>query len=255
MNVLILAAGEGTRLRPYTNDKPKCLVEINGNTLLSRNLSLFQSGQYELTIVGGYFADQLFGLGCKVVLNQAYASTNMVSSLFCAENLLSDGAVITYGDTAFSPKILERLSKAKGDICVAVDQNWLEYWSRRMSNPLNDLETLKLNASGDIVEIGERAQGYHQIDGQYVGLIKVTKSGANLLRQVYHQSKKGGLLNKKEVERAYITDLLQEVINQGGKVRAVPFWEHWIEIDSVDDLMACVNRQRVEQIDQELSQL
>lgn len=255
MNALILAAGEGTRLRPYTNDKPKCLVEIKGNTLLSRNLSLFQSCQYELTIVGGYFADQLFGLGCKIVLNEAYASTNMVSSLFCAEDLLSDGAVITYGDTAFSPKILERLSKAKGDICVAVDQNWLEYWSQRMSNPLNDLETLKVNASGDIVEIGERAQGYHQIDGQYVGLIKVTKSGANLIRQVYHKSKKGGLLNKKEVERAYITDLLQEVINQGGEVRAVPFWEHWIEIDSVDDLMACVNRRRVEQIDKELSRL
>jgi len=85
MRAIILAAGQGTRLAPHTNDRPKCLVELAGQSMLSRQLAVLgELGIDDIVLVGGYRSDQLAGFGHKVVRNQDFATTNMVHSLFCA---------------------------------------------------------------------------------------------------------------------------------------------------------------------------
>ena len=83
MKAIILAAGEGRRLRPYTKNKPKCMVKINGVSLLDRQISIIKSlGIEEIIIIGGYKADNLKSRGSKLIINPRYHETNMVWSLF-----------------------------------------------------------------------------------------------------------------------------------------------------------------------------
>ena len=255
MKAIILAAGRGTRLGKYCENKPKCLVEINGASLLSRNLSILRKFDIDVTVVGGYRVSQISSLGVSTIVNADYKSTNMVISLFCAENILQQGAIISYGDIVYSPKVMKRLLESKYDISVAVDKNWFGYWSKRMINPLDDLETLQIDKVGNIIEIGSKAHTFEEIDGQYIGLIKVTRQGASIFQKVYKESKKNGYMNGKPICSAYFTDLLQETIRQGNKVSAIPFTDTWVEIDTVQDLNSEFTSVRMRQIDSEISEL
>ena len=89
--VIILVAGEGTRLRPYTKDRPKCTVEIDGVSLIDRaNTSSSKEELDDILMVCGYKVEMLEGLGQKIKINQRYHETNMVWTLFCAEEELEE---------------------------------------------------------------------------------------------------------------------------------------------------------------------
>ena len=65
-----------------------------------------------------------------------------------------DDIIISYGDIVYEKKNLETVLRANGDIVVMVDDGWLDLWSIRNENPLNDAETLKYGDKGQIVELG-----------------------------------------------------------------------------------------------------
>ena len=180
MRAIILAAGEGKRLRPYTNDRPKCMVEIEGVSLIDRQIKILKSkGVEEIIIIGGYKSDMLEGKGNKLVTNPRYYETNMVWSLFCAEEFLVGDVIISYGDIVYSSKIISALVNSNYDISVTIDMNWESYWRDRNEDPLEDAETLKLRTDGTIKEIGQKPNSINDIEGQYMGLMKFTNRGMN----------------------------------------------------------------------------
>ena len=77
VKVVILAAGEGTRLRPYTSDRPKCLVEIDGYSLIDRQLAVLDhKGIDDIVIIGGYKIEMLVGKVERIKENPRYYETN-----------------------------------------------------------------------------------------------------------------------------------------------------------------------------------
>lgn len=86
MRAIILAAGRGTRLTPYTEDRPKCLTELGGMSLIGRQVATLRSGGVDdIVIAAGYKAEMLELPGTRMALNPNWESTNMVETLFCAE--------------------------------------------------------------------------------------------------------------------------------------------------------------------------
>ena len=86
MNAIILAAGMGTRLRPLTNDRPKCLVEVNGIPMVERQIQfLKEKGIDDITLISGYKAEALDFLkekyGVDIVFNDRYDTCNNINSL------------------------------------------------------------------------------------------------------------------------------------------------------------------------------
>ena len=71
---------------------------------------------------------------------------------------------------------------SKSEISIVVDQNWKEYWSIRMSEIKEDVESLKLNSAGDIVDIGQKVKDVEEIGGQYIGLMKFGQNGIQNLK-------------------------------------------------------------------------
>lgn len=249
LKAIILAAGEGTRLRPYTLDRPKCLVEVDGRSLLDRQLAVLATQPVQpVIIIGGYRAEMLQRPGIELRLNPRYAETNMVWTLFCAEDDLQGDVLLCYGDIVYSREILQALLQSSADIAVAIDLDWESYWRARNENPLDDAETLKLAPDGQILEIGQKPKSLAEIEGQYMGLMKFSAEGVRILKKVFHDAKAAGTLRGKPLEKAYMTDLLQAMIDLNYKLEAVPVHGGWVEVDTVDDLLSAVTRERLSQI-------
>ena len=249
LKVIILAAGEGTRLRPYTLDRPKCMVEIDGVSLIDRQLEVLKSeGIGDIVIIGGYKSEMLKRGDIKLKVNDRYFETNMVWTLFSAEEELEGDIIVSYGDIVYSKNILKALIKSKADIAVTIDKKWEGYWRERNENPLDDAETLKLRKDGTISEIGQKPSSLEEIEGQYMGLMKFSSEGVRQIKSAFHSALESGKLLGKEVENSYMTDLLQFIVSIGGKVASVQIDEDWVEVDTVEDLHAPITLERVKRI-------
>lgn len=225
MKAIILAAGRGSRMGSLTEEKPKCLTVVKEKPLVEHQISaLNEAGIKEIAIVTGYKAECLKKYGTKHFHNPDWEKTNMVYSLFCAQEWLeSDDCIVSYSDIFYSPKIVRDLISCPDDIAVAYDPNWLELWSKRFEDPLDDAETFRIDDKGYITEIGQKAQTVEEIQGQYMGLLKI-KNG--FVDMKYSEN------NKVDFTTYIRKNFLQK------KVKAIPNNEEWFEFDSAADLLA-----------------
>ena len=248
---IILAAGQGSRLRPLTNSKPKCLVQISGKSILEWNIKILKLlGVEEIIVVGGYKIDKLKTFpNIKLIVNSEYKSTNMIWSLNKAIEFLNTDTLISYSDIVYSPKILKDLIGCNADIGVAVDMNWKSYWYERFKDPLTDAETLKFKKGTFIIdEIGKKTNNISEIEAQYIGLIKLTKNGVIKLRKSLLKTINAGQLSGIDIKNAYMTDFIQHLINDKILVTGVPFHREWLEIDTINDLNLEITRKRIQVI-------
>lgn len=239
MKALILAAGQGTRLRPLTDDRPKCMVELAGRSLIERQTSTLRaSGVTDITVVSGYRADQIAAAGFKTCVNPRFASTNMVATLFAAEPLMDEtqDLLICYGDIVYEARILAALMKVDAPVSVVIDSQWRRYWGLRLDDPLTDAETLKLGDGGRLLELGKKPKSYADIEGQYIGLIKVRADQVHSLKQLYHSMDRSAIYDGKDFDNMYMTSFIQYQIDQGWDIRVAPIDNGWLEVDSVSDL-------------------
>ncbi|MCB0344580.1 MAG: phosphocholine cytidylyltransferase family protein [Bdellovibrionales bacterium] len=237
MKAIVLAAGQGSRLKPLTDDRPKCMVEYQGKALVDYILETLRTCSIDdITLVKGYLADTLVRSGTKNYVNPLYARTNMVYTLFCAQPELNDDVVITYSDIIYRPNVLESLLACSDDFAVVIDKDWRSLWESRMENPLEDAETLKLDTSGFIKELGKKPSSYSEIEGQYIGLIKISKTAIPAVIDFYHHLDKSEIFDGKDFDNMYMTSFIQLIIDRLMPVKAVPIHGGWLEVDCPTDL-------------------
>jgi L-glutamine-phosphate cytidylyltransferase len=241
MRAVILAAGAGTRLSPLTDDRPKCLVPLLGVPILARLLRVLrQSGVDDITIIGGYRHEQLAAVApdCRIIVNPQHAVTNMVGTLFCDPGLFArddDDLLICYSDIICEPSVLAALMACDEPVAVAVNTRWRELWEKRMPDPLQDAETMKRDAAGFVRELGKKARSYDEIDGQYMGLIKLRASHLRAFADFHDRLDRKGLYDGKSRAMMYMTSFLQLLIDAGWRVKGVPVPGGWLEVDTMED--------------------
>ena len=238
-NVIILAAGKGTRLRPYTADRPKCMVELCGKPMLHRQLEVLRgAGLKNIVLVSGYRADRLDAPGISLVPNPRYAETNMVTTLFCAEPHMIPGQdlLVVYGDIVYEPRVLETVLRSQAPLSIAVDRQWRRLWEARMDAPLDDAETLKLENPDRIIELGKKPETYEEVQGQYMGLIKVRGDKVRAFRDAWQAMDRDALYDGKDFDNMHMTSFLQHLIDAGWDARAAFTDGGWLEIDTAEEL-------------------
>lgn len=251
MKIIILAAGWGSRLRPLTDDRPKCMVEVNGKSIIERQLDTMHScgiKDEDITIVAGYRNDVLKNrfrdTDIHFIVNEAFDTTNMVCSLMCARSLIEqeEDVIISYGDIIYGESVFAKILEAKDDMSVIVDDGWQEYWSRRCENPLDDAETLMFDEEHYLTEIGQKTTELSKVQSQYIGLMRFRGEGLQALldlsAEAERRSERGEGLwrTDRTYAKMYMTDLLQGLIDEGYKLRAVHIQRGWYEIDDCEDL-------------------
>lgn len=228
MKAVILAAGRGSRLGSLTDERPKCLVPLAGRALLDwQQAALMAAGVTELAIVTGYRGDLVAERGLPTFPAHRWAETTMVGSLLAASPWLEAGpCVVSYGDIVYTAGTVRALIAAPGELAISYDPRWADLWHRRFADPREDAETFRLTEDGRLAEIGAPLRDMSQVEGQYMGLLRFTPvSWAAALR----------VLGGRE-EELDMTGLLQQLVEDGQRIEAVPCDGPWCEIDGPGDL-------------------
>ena len=233
MKAIILAAGRGSRMKDLTEERPKCLVELRGKTLLDWQLeALRAAGINEIAFVTGYKRELLANRGLVEFHNARWAETNMVSSLACAQDWLqAEPCIVSYSDIFYSSVAVQSLIACPASLAVTYDPNWLALWTQRFGDPLLDAETFRMTPERTLVEIGNKPKSVEAVQGQYMGLLRFTPDGwAEVLRIC------SGLTSE-QCDKMHMTGTLQRVIDAGRvAIAAVPYEGEWGEVDSAEDL-------------------
>ncbi|MFZ5718041.1 MAG: NTP transferase domain-containing protein [Pseudomonadota bacterium] len=172
---IILAAGQGKRLLPLTEDRPKCLIELSGRTLLAWQLLRLQAaGVGEAVIVTGFRADAVeaevdrLGLTMPVRLafNPFYTVSDNTASCWIVRAEFDREVLVLNGDTLFGPGVAERLLAAPpADITVTID--------RKAAYDADDMKVL--TEHGRLVAIGKTIEAY---DAESIGFLRFSPAGA-----------------------------------------------------------------------------
>ncbi len=241
MKAIILAAGQGNRLKKYTENLPKGMLNFMGKTIIERQIEMYKTcGINNIIIVKGYAGDKINYDGVKYYTNEEFATTNMVETLLKAKDEFDDDIIVSYSDILFEPELLKEMILAKGDFNCAVDDNWKEYWKKRYGRIDFDTESLKIDSNNNIVELGLENSPIEEISARYIGLLKFSKKGLSFIVKTMEEAHKN-FENKpwqqsgKIVSKAYMTDLLNAIIESGEEVKAIHFCNGWIEFDTNED--------------------
>ena len=230
---LVLAAGAGRRLRPYTDTLPKALVPVDGDTTIMdislRNLAA--AGLTDVTIVVGYRAnaveerkdafEQKYGVKITLVYNDKAEEWNNAYSLWLARDHFAAGMLMVNGDTVHPVGIEHTLLAQRGpSILLAIDN------VKKLAD--EEMKTV-FGADGRLTKITKLMDPADAF-GEYIGANIIEGSAAAALADAL----------KATWERnpdLYYEDGFQEYANRGGEVRAATIGEvEWVEVDNHDDL-------------------
>ncbi len=243
IRAVVLAASRGAALGELTADKPKCMIDVRGQPLLRLLVStLKDSGVRDVAAVVGYRKEAVDVPSIDLVANDAYATTGECASLAAAADKLKGACLVTYGDILFRRYLLDRLLEAEGDIVVVADALWRERrrsgpgqihdhiaCSRPFSTGYLDDDTVDLRRIGpDLTD--------DDIHGEWVGLVKLSAAGSELVRKELGTMKRDGTLGK-----ANMPDLFNRLVAAGHRVRVQYITGHWLDVDDAFDLAKARN--------------
>ncbi len=247
---VIVAAGMGRRLSPYTDEMPKCMVPVGDRPMLAWQLDAFRAhGVTEFVIVRGYLGDVLearvgeLGDGIQFVDNADFRKNNILQSLFCAREHLDGAFLVTYSDIIYTPEVVQRCVASPGDIALIIDRDFRDVYEGRTDHPLEEAEVSDLTDDGLVRRVGKRALPAGDAWGEFIGLAKFSAAGAAWLCDAWdelvreYDGREGQPFQRaKAFRNAYLTDMLQHLIDAGRPVTPVEIRGHWREIDTVQDL-------------------
>ncbi len=229
MRAIILAAGRGWRLKPYTETTPKCLVEIGGKTLLLRYLDALKAlGVPEAVLVLGHLKEQIIAeaargpaeVEVRIVTNEHFTRGNILS-LWCARHEFDDDVLIMDGDVLFPRELLARLIASPDPNAIAVDERFQDTGE----------EQKVICEDGWVVEVTKKISGDPRLRGEEVGILRLSVDAAEVLRGVLEEFIETGK-DSVEYEEA-LRELAVEVPIGVVEVGDLP----WIEIDFEEDLV------------------
>ena len=237
---LIVAAGLGSRLKKHTEDLPKCMLDFNGKTLLQRQVQAYNDcGIKNITVIRGYKKEKINYKNLNYVTNDDFKNNNILNSIFYAENIINGNIIISYSDILFDSNVVKRLMESDHDISVVVDIDWRGYYVGRKDHPLSEAENVIFDSNNQVLKIGKIGTQKEEVHGEFIGMIKLTNQGTKIFKENFHRVKK--LYWDKPFQRAaifqkaYLTDMIQELVDIGVKVHCVIIERGWKEIDTVED--------------------
>lgn len=231
MKAIILAAGNGKRLHPYTKYIPKCLLDIESETILERQLnSIRYCGIDEVVIVVGYESETVenflrdyngLGMRIKTLYNPFYRTTNSLISLWIARGEMEQDIVLMNGDDVFETEVLEKVLYQNDEIiCLPVKKK-----------PYYEKEDMKVIMDGKkIIAIGKDLT--NEVSAISVGIRIFRDRGVELLKRAIEEE----IRTDGALEKWYIS-AVQRLIEKGYMINSIDIDDlFWMDVDYPSDL-------------------
>lgn len=240
MKAIIIAAGPSSRLLPITNEKPKCLLEVGGKTIMQRQLeTLRECGIDNIVVVRGYKGGMISFPDLRYYENEEYLNNNILRSLLYAESEMDDEFVFSYSDIIYEKTIVQKLLRSEADISLVIDVDWTSHYYKRYLHPIEEAELVMVEKD-KLTKIGKRIVAPDKAHGEFIGLAKFTKKGGQILKANYRRAASQyynrPFQQAASLEKAYLTDMIQELIDMGYVINNVDIKGEWMEIDTPEDL-------------------
>jgi len=239
----VIGAGRGSRLGHNTDLIPKTLVEVMGRPMLEWILEALHSAGFarkDVVFVCGYAEDIVRARYPEFtfVQNADWANNNILLSLLCAREHFGAGFVSTYADIVYDGEVVQKLVASPGDIVLGCDTEWRRRYVGRTQHPETDAEKLRANGS-QVVELS-RTIDSESADGEFIGVMKLSPDGARVFSDAFDRAQHsygGGLFREgRTFQKAYLLDLLQEMLEAGALMRRENTAGGYMEIDTGQDL-------------------
>lgn len=234
MKALILAAGQGTRLYPETNSKPKCLVDIGGSTILAHQLRRCdKAGLDEAVVITGFqwqqveteianIASDLDSLKVSTVYNPFFDVSNNLATLWSARHVMGDAFISINGDDVFDVSILKRLRADNSQpILVSIDQK-----------DAYDDDDMKILLDGKRITAINKKIPLAQAQGESIGIMKFRAEGVTRLQEELES-----MIRTETGLSDWYTKSIERIAQSGFPVAAFDIeGAPWAEIDFPEDL-------------------
>ncbi len=252
MKAIIIAAGPSKRMRPLTRDIPKCLLRIKGKAIVEQLLESFRGeGISDIAIIRGFKKEKINFPNVTYFENSSYWTNNILHSLLNARQKLEEAqragedVIITYSDIWVEKEAVQKLAKIHGDFVALVDVAWEHHYQGRTDHPFGEAEIAIFDSSQHMQKIGkhlEEAKATGKPHGEFIGMWKSSPQGIKILLERFDAINKTHQLTDpfqkaKEWQKAYITDMLQELIDAGMKIKCALIEGGWNEFDTVQDFL------------------
>jgi len=240
MKAIIIAAGLGSRMAEMTQDKPKCMLEFDGKPLLQIQLeTLRAAGIDDISVVTGYKRGMINFPDITYYENNDFENNNILESLFYSEAKLHGNILISYSDILYTKNIVDQLIQVKDEISVVVDVDWKKAYEGRKNHPLSEAESVIFDGLR-VRKIGKAIEGNkEEMPGEFIGMFKLSGNGTETFKKYYHDCKRAyegkPFQSASTFRKAYITDLLQELVDNGVDVSCCTIEGGWREIDTIED--------------------
>ena len=241
MKIIIIAAGSSTRLRKETLDVHKGLLKINDKSIIEMQLDLFKKNQLsDIIIIVGPNKENFKLKNVNYVLDDDFQNHDVLGSLMACKSIIDDEVLTSYSDIIFDENILHSMLDFKGDIGIAVDLDWEKNYANRIQHPKSEADNVLLE-NNKILKIKKNIKESKSTQklGEFMGLMKLSKNGAKIFVEKYEhllKSHKGKFQNAPSLKKAYLTDMIQELIDSGFSVEPIIINGKWYEIDTPEDL-------------------
>jgi len=228
-NAVILSAGQGKRLSPLTDSRPKCLVPIAGRPILEWQIhALAQAGVDEIAVVTGFCADAVDTMlkttsvpaEVRTIYNPFYTVADNIGSCWAAKDLIGEDTLLLNGDTLFESAIARQvLERATADISVTVDRK-----------DTYDTDDMKILRDGDrLTAIGKALE--LPVDGESIGMIRFQRGGGDR----FVAAMRAALKDQETLKRWYLS-IIDGLAREGGVGVVSIEGMAWSEIDFLRDL-------------------
>ena len=240
MNAIIIAAGSGKRISKDVKNVPKSMVLVNGKPIINYQISVLkQTGINNIIVITGPYSKKFSLENVQYIKDQKYSEHDILGSLMEAKEFLKNDVLVLYSDIIFEKNIIQQILKSEGDISIAIDMNWEKMYEGRTEHPVSEAENVQLEKMRKIIKIKKNIESKNNDIGEFLGIMKMTEKGGTQFVEEYEKlvkSHKGNFHEAKSISKAYITDMIQELINLKINVEPVLISGKWCEIDTMQDL-------------------
>ena len=242
MRAIILGAGSGSRMGQHTKDIPKVLLDINGKSILERQISLLREhGVNEIFVVTGYKREKHILKDIEYIFNPRYSETEQLASMMVARTKVSDDVLIIFGDIIFDNQVLQQILSSNDDIAIAIDLDWEKSYNERPDNPKSLADKVLINQK-KVLRVSAKEASFdveNQTVGEFLGVIKLSANGSRTIIKKYEELEKshvGKFHDADSFKKAKLIDILQELIDSKIEIYPITINGKWCEIDTPKDL-------------------
>lgn len=235
---ILLGAGRGSRLDKMRGDRPKWMLEVAGQSLAQHLVNALHSCHVtEVLLVRGPFGGSV--LSPSVAYRDALDTHNMLETLYSVREEVRGDVLVVYCDLILEPRLITAALSSSGSAAIVIDRQWRNLFSLRADDPLSIAESCNISGDG-FNEIGQPLQAGDTPEAQYIGLMRFSEAMFHRLMALYESLAADfsgrPWRNAKTFEDAFFTDFLQEAIDCGVALKAVPIEGGWLEFDTPRDL-------------------